>query len=119
MNKADRIRKNAVKAGTRYAKKHSEGISKEDLLSIKVQTMSGWLRWFMGVTGIILIAFSIVAWPSDGFGIRCLEMIGGLLLVAFGIFGIRRTISNISDVGDLLEFTVDGVGSVIGGIFDL
>lgn len=119
MNKADRIRKNAVKAGTRYAKKHSEGISKDALLNIKVQTMSGWLRWLMGLSGIALIAFSSSSWPSDGLTTRIIEMVGGLFLAAFGLFGVRRTLSNISDVGDLLEFTVEGVGSIIGGIFDI
>lgn len=121
MNKADRIRKNAVKAGTRYAKKHSEGVTKDELLGLKVQTMSGWLRLFLGLAGITLILFAFTSWPSDELVTRAIEMVGGILLTIFGIFGIRRTLTNLADhgAGDLLELTIEGIGSIFGGIIDL
>ncbi len=106
------IEHRAIKAGVKASKKRHHVVSEQELLSLRVQTMSVGLRIALVVGGILLIAACCFGWPAASDAARATEAIGGVFAIFFGAFGIRRTLSRVLDSID----GVDLVGSVIEAI---
>lgn len=99
------LEKRAVKAGVKASKKRRRIISCEELLALRVQTMPAYLRAFLVLSGILLIASAWSGWPPAANTIQALEVLGGIFAILFGAFGIRRTLSRIIDSVDGIEIT--------------
>lgn len=110
----EKIELRAIKTGIKTSKKRGHLVSEGELLSLRLQTMPAPLRVSLILLGIGLIASGWFAWPSDSNTTRGLEFVFGILLTAFGAFGIRRTLSRILDSVD----AVDLAGSILESIGD-
>lgn len=108
------IEKRAVKTGVKQSKKLGHLISPAELLAMRVQIVPIGLRIFLFLAGTALITAGFYAWPSDALAIKTAEVLAGIMSLLFGIFGIRRTLSNLLDSLDVVN-PVD----VVGGVIDL
>jgi uncharacterized membrane protein len=54
----DLIERRAIRAGVKASKKRHHLISEQELLSLRVQTMSAWSRICLVIVGLLLIAAS-------------------------------------------------------------
>ena len=117
MSKITRIQKNAIKASQRAVKKKGDELTKEDLMAVKVQTMSGLLRFSIVFVGVLLILGGAKGVPFDHNVIRSVEAVIGVILVIGGTIGIRRTLDTVVDTFDAVDI-LSGVSDAIGGIFD-
>jgi hypothetical protein len=107
------IEKRAVKAGVKASKRRHHLVSEEELLSLRVQIMPAVLRLVLGLLGIALLSASWFAWPSDSNIIQGLEAFIGVFALLFGMFGVRRTLSNVLDSFESVDL-VEGILEVIG-----
>jgi hypothetical protein len=115
----DLLKRRAIKAGVKASKKRHHLISEEELLSLRVQTMSAWTRICLVVGGVLLIAASIFAWPAASDGARFTEAIVGILSFLFGAIGIRRTLDRVvdtADAADLVGTVIEAVGEVVSNL---
>jgi hypothetical protein len=115
----DLLERRAIKAGVKASKKRHHLISEEELLSLRVQTMSAWPRICLVIGGLLLIAASIFAWPAASDGARFTEAVFGILSFLFGVIGIRRTLDRVvetSDAADLVGTVIEAVGAVISNL---
>jgi hypothetical protein len=115
----DLLERRAIKAGVKASKKRHHLISEEELLSLRVQTMSAWPRICLVIGGLLLIAASIFAWPAASDGARFTEAVFGILSFLFGVIGIRRTLDRVvetSDAEDLVGTVIEAVGAVISNL---
>ena len=125
MNKTERINKRAVKAGRRLATKCDGKISQDDLLGMKIQTMPLWSRLILLSSGSLGCLFGFTGWPVEHVLAQIVAVLLGLFLISWGIFGAKKTLSNVMDgldaatSSDLLEGIVDGVGSAITSVIDI
>ena len=108
------IERRAIKAGLKASKKRHHVVSEQELLTLRVQTMSGWLRISLVLLGICLLASGWFGWPSESNMVQGLEAVAGIFAILFGSFGVRRTFSHIVDSVD----AVDLVGSVLEAVGD-
>jgi peptidoglycan/LPS O-acetylase OafA/YrhL len=98
------VERRAIKAGVKASKKRHHLISESELLSLRVQTMSAWLRICLVLGGVLLIASSWFAWPTTSDAARVTEAIVGVLATLFGVIGIRRTLNQVVDaVGEIFS----------------
>ena len=119
------LQKRATKAGIRAVKRNGGALSKDELLKTKVQIVPAWGRVTMLLVGGVMLGCGISAWPSDNGAIQVLLVVVGFVLLFGGVFGLKQTLSKIVDAVDvgsggvvLLELVVEGVGGVIGAVFD-
>ena len=112
------IRRRAVKTGVKASKKRHHLVSADELLSLRVQVMPALPRISMAVVGILLIASGWTGWPSESDILQIIEAVAGVFSLLFGIFGIRRTLSNVLDstsgdvIGSILELIGEAVSSI-------
>lgn len=118
---AARLQQRAIRAGVKKARKEGHALDEREVLGLKVQVLSAWWRWLLGLTGVFLIISGVLGWFSASNVVQALEIIGGILLVFFGIAGVRRTLSRIVDVAadTGVPELVDGVISAIADAVDL
>ncbi len=115
----DLIERRAIRAGVKASKKRHHLISEEELLSLRVQTMSAWLRTCLVVCGILLITASWFAWPAASDAARVAEAIVGIFATLFGVIGIRRTFDRVLDTydaADLVGTVLEAVGEVVSSL---
>lgn len=110
------LRKRAVKAGVKASKKLHHPVTEQELLSLRIQVMPALLRWAMILAGILLIVAAWMNWPSDSGLIQSIEAVAGIFLIAFGSFGIRRTIDHLANSPDFVETLVELVGEAVSNI---
>lgn len=97
------LEKRAVKAGVKASKKSHHLVSPAELMALRVQVMSPYLRGFLLLLGLALIVCGWFGWPTSS-PVACgIEAVSGFIAVLFGAFGIRRTLSNVLDSLDALE----------------
>lgn len=120
------LEKRAVKAGVKASKKLHHVVTPEELLALRVQTWPAGLRVLVCIIGTLLLLGAWFGWPLEGGLARFFEGIGGVLLVLFGIFGVKRTLSNLVDglgnavdAGELVGAIIEGVAEVAGSVIDL
>ncbi len=110
------LEKRAVKAGVKASVKLGHVVSEQELMELRVQTLSTTLRVILVLAGIALIASCWFAWPYPSVAARVLEAISGVFSLLFGIFGIRRTLGQLLetlDVADLAGTVLDGILEMI------
>lgn len=113
------LERRAIKAGVKASKKRHHLISEEELLSLRVQTMSPWLRTCLVIGGLLLIAASGFAWPAASDAARVAEAIVGIFATLFGVIGIRRTFEKIVDAydaTDLVGTVIEAIGEVVSNL---
>jgi hypothetical protein len=106
------LERRAIRAGVKASKKRHKVVSKEELLSLRVQTMPPWLRISLVGLGVCLVASAWFGWPSDSNTTQGLEAVSGIFAISFGAFGVRRTLSRLVDSFD----SVDWVGTVFEAV---
>ena len=111
------IKKRAVKAGVKASKKRHHLITEQEILSLRVQVMSALPRVILVLTGISLLVACWLSWPSESNEIRTIEGISGLLIFLFGVYGIRRTLSEVLDTA--AEGAADGAADFAGSVLEL
>lgn len=117
--KPEVIEKRAVKAGVMASKKLGHIVTPRELLSVRVQTMPVLFRIFLLLLGLMLMGSAWFGWPSDSNPVQALEFIGGIFSFVFGIFGVRRTLSNVVDALEPLEFAgqvIELIADAVSGI---
>lgn len=115
----DLIERRAIRAGVKASKKRHHLISEQELLSLRVQTMSLWLRTCLVVCGVLLIAASWFAWPAVSDAARVAEAGGGIFATLLGVIGIRRTFDRVLDTydaADLVGSVLEAVGEVVSNL---
>lgn len=113
------IERRAIQAGVKASKKRHHLVSEQELLSLRVQTMSVWLRVALVIVGGLFIAACWFGWPWASETARVTEAIGGVFAILFGAFGIRRTLSGILDsfdAADLVGTVVEAIGEEISNM---
>lgn len=108
------LEQRAVKAGVKAAVKQQRPLTREELMELRVQTLSNGLRVFLVLAGAALMASAWFAWPYPNGAVRGIEAIAGLITFIFGLFGIRQTLSNLFDNADDLACAII---EIIAGIF--
>lgn len=119
------LQKRAVKAGVKASKRLHHVVTREELLAVRVQTMPATLRGLLIVVGTVILLTAWFGWPLESGWARFFEGVGGLLMMMFGIFGVRRTLSKVVEkVGDAVDPTelvgaiIEGVVEVLGSVVD-
>jgi hypothetical protein len=119
------LQKRAVKAGVKASKRLHHVVTREELLAVRVQTMPSTLRGLLIVVGSVILLAGWFGWPLESGWARFFEGVGGLLMMMFGIFGVRRTLSKVVEkVGDAVDPTelvgaiIEGVAEVLGSVVD-
>lgn len=118
-NQTARLQKRAIRAGVKKARKEGHALDEREVLGLKVQVISAWWRWLLGLTGMFLILSGAFEWLTTNNLVQGLEIMGGILLVFFGIVGVRRTLSEIADaavdtgIGDLIEGIISAIGDAV------
>ena len=117
----EKLRRCSIKTGIRVSKKLHHALNREEVLALRVQILPLAPRIFMGCAALFLILAAIFSWPSDSNILCALEVIGGLLLFFFAIFGIRSTLSSLGDhlSYEAFELIVEAVLSAAGSAVDL
>ena len=101
-----RLEKQVTLAAKRATKKSNHALTHEEALRLQIQIVPTWLRWTMGIVGIVAILTAIQGWLFETGGANLFFGLGGLLLLCFGVFGIRRTLSAIAE-GISSQYIVD------------
>jgi len=119
--RAERLQRTAIRKGIRTSKKLHHALTRKEILNLKIQIVPAAVRILLAIGGILLISVSFAAWPSESNAIQGLEFLSGLLLLLFGIFGIRRTLSGMADQMsyEAFDLLVEGIFSAIGNTIDL
>ncbi len=113
------LKKRAVKTGVKASIKRHHVVNEQELLSLRVQTMSPLLRIALVLLGSGLIAAAWFAWPSTSTPVQMIETFSGILSILFGAFGIRRTLREVLDsldAVDMVESILDLIGSALSGL---
>lgn len=109
------LEKRVVRTGIKVSKQQGHTVSREELLNLRVQTLPNPLRLALVALGGACIAACYFSWPHEANSIRGLEAISGILLILFGLFGIRRTLSQILDSVQPLD-AINLVGELVDAI---
>lgn len=121
----EKLQRRAVKAGVRVAKRRHHLLSEEELRAVKVQVVPLSVRLIVAIVALSMIIAGACGWPSDANSAQALLVVGGILLLLFSIFGVRRTIESILDnlsSQASVEFAgavLEGIASAIGAAIDL
>lgn len=115
VSRAEKIRRRAIKAGLRQTRRLHHGLSREEILGLKIQVLPAALRISMAAIGTTALVCAFLGWPSLGIEFRIPEGISGICLMAFSLFGVRRTLSEVGErLGDgLLDVLIDSITNAI------
>ncbi|MCW0221350.1 MAG: hypothetical protein OJI67_23700 [Prosthecobacter sp.] len=112
------------KAGIKASLKAGHVLSQEELLEVKVQLMPTIWRWMLGGCSAAAAYGSYLGFSDENsvedYGLAVLAV----LFFLFAVVGVRRTLGklldglDVVDAGELLGLAIEGIGSVIGSIFD-
>jgi hypothetical protein len=107
----EKLRRRAVKAGIRVAKQRHHALDEREILSLKVQVLPALLRVLIALAGVAMIVAGINGVPTDSNAAQAALVIGGLLVILFAAFGVRRTLSSIVE-----NLTPDVAGELLGSV---
>ncbi len=120
--KQTKLVKRVERAGVRNAKKTGHAPTPEELKQLKVQILPDWSRILLILTGISSATFGFLATQ----GITAVVLVlGGLLVIAFGIFGVRRTLDQILEAvteqvaTEILEAAFSAIVDTAGSFLDV
>ncbi|MBB5040391.1 hypothetical protein [Prosthecobacter dejongeii] len=123
-SKAKKLLPRIEKAGIKASLKAGHPLDRQELLEVKVQLLPALYRWSLGGISAACAYGSYAGFMAEstsrGLGMAALS----LLFFFFAIVGVRHTLGRILesmdgvDAGELLGLALEGIGSVIGGLFD-
>lgn len=122
--KAQKLLPRIEKAGVKASLKAGHPLTVDELLDVKVQILPAAFRWVLGGISAAAGYGSYLSFMADRFSRGCGLALGAVLFFFFAVAGIRRTLGTILDsmssvdAGELLGAVVEGIGSVIGSLFD-
>ena len=122
--KSERLAQKIEKAGIRASIKEGHPLTESELLNIRVQILPNPLRATFCVFGAISAIASYYWFTQDFDGYGIVSAFISILLIFFGIFGVRRTLSRILDTMDAMDaaeivgYAIEGISSAIGSLFD-
>lgn len=122
--KSERLVKRIEKAGIRASIKEGHALTEAELRNIKVQILPNPLRVIFCVLGAIsaIVSYCCFTYEFDGYGV--ISAIISILMLLFGIFGVRKTLSRILDsmdsihAADVLGLAIEGISAAVGSLFD-
>ena len=119
--RVERLQRTAIRKAVRTSRKLHHALTKDEVLDLKIQIVPATARILLATGGILLITAALIAWPSDSNVIQGLEFLAGIFLLLFGIFGIRRTLSELADHMSYkaFELLLEGILSALGNATDL
>lgn len=122
--KAEKLLPKIEKAGVKAALKAGHVLNRAELLNVRVQLLPTLFRWTLAGGSAAAAYGSYQAFAVDhapaGWGLAILSA----LLLVFAIFGVWRTLGHLvegmdaSSTTELVEAALEGIGSIIGSLFD-
>ena len=118
--KDERILHRAEKAGVKLAKKQGHMPTRDELLELKIQVIPNPIRWICFGTSVICAIGAWLLFGQDNNVWASVLAVTSVLLLAFSIFGIRRTLETLADHAsyDLVESVFGLIGDAVGSILD-
>jgi hypothetical protein len=115
-----KFEKRAIKAGIRASKCRHHLVTKEELLSLKIQVMPDTLRGILILAGLAAILGAAIGWPFSADHHQILMGIGGGVSLIFGVFGMTRTLEKVGDAfaNQGFDALLEGIFSAIGNVVD-
>ncbi len=117
----EKLRRRAIKAGLRTSRRVRHPLSREEILELRVQIIPTAPRLIMALAAISLFTAAAFSWPFTSNSSAAVEVLIGVFLLLFAIFGIRRTLSNLADQMpfEAFELLVESILKAIGHSIDL
>lgn len=126
--KAEKLLPKIEKAGVKASLKAGHPLSQEELLNVRVQLLPTIYRWGLGGISSACAYGSYTSAMATETGESLTASIAlaivSLLFFIFALAGVRKTLGTILENmpvdagGELLSAAVEGIGSIIGGLFD-
>jgi hypothetical protein len=118
--RTERILRKTEKAGLRKARREGHMLSREELLSVKVQLLPDYTRWLLFGGSVIAGLTSWWCLASDSNVAGSILAVLSVFLLLFSIFGFKRTLETVADQMsyELVDLALDAIGSVIGSALD-
>lgn len=122
--KTELLAKRIEKAGIRASIKEGHLLTESEIRNIKVQILPIPLRVLFGILGVVAVGASCVFFSNDMDGLGGFSAVLSVLMLLFGIFGVRRTLSHILDTmsnvdgAEFLGHVMEGIASAVGSLFD-
>jgi hypothetical protein len=118
--RTERILRKTEKAGLRKARREGHMLSREELLSVKVQLLPDYTRWLLFGGSVIA---GLASWGCLLFDMNAAGSILAVLsvfLLLFSIFGFKRTLEAVADnmSYELVDLALDAIGSAVGSALD-
>ncbi len=117
-----RLEKQVTRAAQKAARKSRRPLTEQEALDLKIQIVPTWLRWVLGCASMV----GAIASTQDWFGLSAapsaIVFIFSLFVLAFAIFGIRKTLSALGEVissqmlPDLLGAAVETSASIFQAV---
>lgn len=118
--RAERILRKTERAGLRKARREGHMLSREELLSVKVQILPDYTRWLLFVGFLVAGVSSWVCYSGEASTPGSILAVVSICLLLFSIFGVRRTLERIGDSMsyEIVDLAFDAIGSALGSAFD-
>jgi hypothetical protein len=111
----EKLQRRAIKAGIRTSRKVRHTLNREEILALRVQVIPLAPRILVGIAAIVLVIFGCAGWPSDSNIVQGIEVVAGLFLGLFALFGVKRTLGTIFDGAADLN-ALDGIIDVLSSL---
>ncbi len=111
----DKLQRRAIKTGVRTSRKVHHTLSREEILALRIQIIPLWPRLLLGLAAIVLLIFGGSGWPSPSDFVQGIEVIAGVFLGLFAIFGVKKTVSNVFEGASDLN-ALDGIIDVLSSL---
>lgn len=112
----EKLRRRAIRTAVRRSRKLHHSLSRDEILSLRVQVTPGSVRILCGLLGLALILAACFTWPWGSLIAQVLEWIAGIFFLLFAIFGIRRTLRNTLDSLESFNMATELLDSIISAL---
>ena len=123
--KEKRLAQQIAKASLRREKRVGHALSKEEVLALKIQTVSVYTRITCSVLGVASIGAALYCFANDNPIMASFWVVACIFLFLFAIFGIRKTLAELTDdinplnLANILgEAVAAGASKVVETVFD-
>ena len=118
--RTERILRKTEKAGLRKARREGHMLSREELLSVKVQLLPDYARWLLFAGSVISGVATWACLSADAYTAGSILAVLSVCLLLFSIFGFKRTLETVADnlSYELVDLALESIGSVIGSAID-
>ncbi len=123
--KEKRLARQIARACRRKEKRLGHTLSKEEVLALKVQTLSPYLRIASGALGVASIFAALYGFGNDNPVMATFWVVAFIVFFLFAVFGIRKTLAELTDdinplnlanlIGDAVK---EGASRAVEAVFD-